>query len=218
MTSVLIADDQSVVRMGLRALVEHDPDLTVIGEAADGLTAVALAQRHRPDIVLMDVRMPGIDGISATEQIVLQPELSAVRVIVLTTYALDEYVFRALAAGASGFLLKTIEPDELRRAIGVVAGGQALLDPAVTRRVIERFGGATTPIDLSQERLMTTLTEREREVVALVAEGLNNEEIAARLFISPLTAKTHVSRSMSKVMARDRAQLVVAAYRSGLVR
>jgi DNA-binding NarL/FixJ family response regulator len=217
MIRVLLADDQSLVRAGLKSLIEHVADLVVCGEAADGEAAIALTRSQRPDVVVMDVRMPGIDGLQATETIANDPDLAATKVIVLTTYELDEYLFRALTVGASGFLLKTVEPTELRRSIRLVHEGQALIDPAVTRRVIERFATtANTPVAYNTR--LDVLTERERETVRLVAEGLSNDEVAIALYISPLTAKTHINRSMTKLAARDRAQLVVIAYQSGLMR
>ena len=216
MTSVLIVDDQELVRLGLRTLVTNEDDLTVAGEAADGLDAVATARRVRPDIVLMDIRMPGIDGIEATRRIVADPDLADTRVIVLTTFELDEYVFDALRYGASGFLIKDTKPSELLRAIRLVAAGDALLSPSVTQRVVREF--ANRPARrLRPNPQIDTLTDREREIVALVGDGLNNDEIAERIRISPATARTHVSRAMVKLGARDRAQLVVFAYQSGLV-
>ena len=216
MTSVLIVDDQELVRLGLRTLVSNEDDLTVAGEAADGLDAVATARRVRPDVVLMDIRMPGIDGIEATRRIVADPDLAETRVIVLTTFELDEYVFDALRYGASGFLIKDAKPSELLRAIRIVAAGDALLSPSVTQRVVREF--ASRPARrLRPNPQIDTLTEREREIVALVGDGLTNDEIADRIRISPATARTHVSRAMVKLGARDRAQLVVFAYQSGLV-
>ncbi|WP_173076665.1 response regulator transcription factor [Phytohabitans rumicis] len=216
MIRVVIADDQDLVRLGLRTLVSSEDDLTVAGEAADGLAAVDVARRERPDVVLMDVRMPGIDGIEATRRIVADPALSDTRVVVLTTFELDEYVFDALRHGASGFLIKDTKPAELLRAIRLVAGGEALLSPSVTRRVVREF--ATRPSRVAKPHpQLDTLTEREREIVGLVGEGLSNDEIAERLVVSPATARTHVSRAMIKLSARDRAQLVVFAYQSGLV-
>lgn len=216
-TRVVVVDDQPLVRVGLTSLIDHDPALTVVGEAGDGAEAVAEIVRLRPDVVLMDVRMPGVDGLTATEQIAADPELAATKVIILTTYEIDDYLFRALEAGASGFLLKSIEPGDLRRAVQLVAKGQALLDPAVTLRVIQRFSRAGTRPHADPRRL-DVLTAREREVVQLVAQGLTNDEIGDQLYISPLTAKTHVNRSMAKLNARDRAQLVVTAFQLGLAR
>jgi DNA-binding NarL/FixJ family response regulator len=216
MIKVLIVDDQDLVRIGLRALIDAEDGMRVVGEAADGLAAVAEATRTRPDIVLMDVRMPGIDGIEATRRLVASADLATTRVIVLTTFELDEYVFDALRYGASGFLTKDTKPAELLRAIRLVAAGEALLSPSVTRRVVREF--ATRPARVPKPHpQLAALTEREREIVGLVGEGLSNEEIAARLVVSPATARTHVSRAMIKLSARDRAQLVVFAYQSGLV-
>jgi DNA-binding NarL/FixJ family response regulator len=219
MIRVVLADDQALVRAGFRALLGAEPDIEVAGEAADGLQAVELVRATRPDVVLMDIRMPGVDGLEATRRIVADPALAGAKVVILTTFELDEYVFEALRTGASGFLVKDTEPVELLRAVRVVAAGEALLSPSVTRRVIGEFAGGggrgrepVTPRGLEQ------LTEREREVMVLVAEGLSNDEIAARLVISPATAKTHVSRTMVKLCARDRAQLVVLAYEAGLIR
>ncbi|WP_062210415.1 response regulator transcription factor [Streptomyces sp. NBRC 109706] len=214
---VVLADDQTVVRAGFRALLDLTDDLVVVAEAGDGEQALNAVRTTRPDVVLMDIRMPGVDGLEATRRIAADPALDAVRVLVLTTYEADEYVFEALRVGAAGFLLKDIEPDALRDAIRAVATGQSLLAPAVTRRVIEEFARLRAPLDDGARRL-APLTGREREVLALVAAGLTNEEIGARLLMSPLTAKTHVSRAMTKLGARDRAQLVVIAYESGLVR
>jgi DNA-binding NarL/FixJ family response regulator len=214
--SVLLADDQDLVRIGLRALIDAEDGMTVAGEAADGLAAVALAERTRPDIVLMDVRMPGIDGIEATRRVVASPSLAETRVIVLTTFELDEYVFDALRHGASGFLTKDTKPADLLQAIRLVAAGEALLSPSVTRRVVREFATRPSRVLKPHPRL-DALTDREREIVGLVGEGLSNEEIAARLVVSPATARTHVSRAMIKLSARDRAQLVVFAYQSGLV-
>ena len=219
MITVLLADDQALVRAGFRALLNAEPDIEVVAEAADGVEAVRLAQQHTPDVVLMDIRMPGVDGLEATRRIAADPALAGTRVVILTTFELDEYVFEALRTGASGFLVKDTEPVDLLRGIRAVAAGDALLSPSVTRRVIGEFataGGrgrqAAPPQELEQ------LTDREREVMVLVAEGLSNDEIAARLVISPATAKTHVSRTMVKLGARDRAQLVVYAYEAGLIR
>jgi DNA-binding NarL/FixJ family response regulator len=214
--SVLLADDQDLVRLGLRALIDAEDGMSIAGEAADGLAAVALAERTRPHIVLMDVRMPGIDGIEATRRIVASPSLADTRVIVLTTFELDEYVFDALRHGASGFLTKDTKPAELLQAIRLVAAGEALLSPSVTRRVVREFATRPSRV-LKPHPQLDALTEREREIVGLVGEGLSNEEIAGRLVVSPATARTHVSRAMIKLSARDRAQLVVFAYQSGLV-
>ncbi|CAA9484522.1 MAG: Two-component transcriptional response regulator, LuxR family [uncultured Solirubrobacteraceae bacterium] len=216
MIRVALADDQALVRAGLRALLATEDGIEVVGEAADGDEAVAVVARERPDVVLMDVRMPGTDGLEATRRIVADDTLSDVRVVVLTTFELDEYVFEALRAGAAGFLLKDVEPAELVRAVRVVAAGESLLSPSVTRRVVERFAD-TRASTAPAAGLLDELTEREAEVVALVGAGLSNHEIADRLVISPATARTHVSRSMLKVAARDRAQLVVFAYEAGLV-
>jgi DNA-binding NarL/FixJ family response regulator len=213
---VLIADDQDLVRLGLRTLLDSEDDLSVVGEAADGLWAVELVRQLRPDVVLMDVRMPGIDGIEATRRIAADPALGGTRVVVLTTFELDEYVFDALRYGASGFLIKDTKPAELLRAVRLVAGGEALLSPSVTRRVVGEFA-SRAPRATKPHPQLGTLTEREREIVGLVGEGLSNDEIAQRLVVSPATARTHVSRAMVKLGARDRAQLVVFAYQSGLV-
>ena len=219
MIKVLLADDQALVRAGFRALLGAEPDLEVVGEAADGLQAVQLVRSTRPDVVLMDIRMPGVDGLEATRRIAADPTLAGTRVVILTTFELDEYVFEALRTGASGFLVKDTEPVELLRAVRVVAAGEALLSPSVTRRVIGEFaGGGTRGREPVPARELEQLTDREREVLVLVAEGLSNDEIATRLVISPATAKTHVSRTMIKLGARDRAQLVVQAYEAGLIR
>ena len=212
---VVLADDQHLVRAGFRMVLERDERITVVGEAANGAEAVDLARRLRPDILLMDVRMPVMDGLEATRRILADERSAGVRVVVLTTFQLDDYVFDALRAGASGFLLKEIEPGELRQAVHVTAAGQALLSPSVTRRVIAEFSAKRDPRPTNPERL-DVLTDREREVLGLVAEGLSNDEIGTRLFMSPATAKTHVSRAMTKLHARDRAQLVVIAYETGL--
>jgi DNA-binding NarL/FixJ family response regulator len=214
--SVVIADDQALVRAGFRALLDAQTDITVIGEAADGEEALSLALEHRPDVVLMDIRMPGLDGLAATRRIAEDPRLAHIKVVILTTFDLDEYVFEAIRAGANGFLVKDTEPAELLRAVRAVVAGDALLSPGVTRRLIAEFASrAKTPVGLPD---LGELTDREREVVALVAEGLTNAEIAQRLIMSVATAKTHVSRAMIKIGARDRAQLVVVAYETGLVR
>ena len=214
--SVALADDQALVRMGLRVLIESEDDLELAGEADNGRAAVALVRRTRPDVVLMDIRMPELDGISALRQITAEPDLARVRVIMLTTFELDEYVFDALQAGAAGFLIKDSEPADMLRAVRLVAAGESLLSPSVTRRVIESFTSRSA-LRRPHPRL-AELTDREREVLSLIGEGLSNEEIAARLVVSPATARTHVSRAMVKLGARDRAQLVVIAYQSGLVR
>jgi DNA-binding NarL/FixJ family response regulator len=216
--TVELADDQALVRAGFRALLDGEDGIRVVAEAADGDEAVELARRHRPDVILMDVRMPRTDGLRATARVSDDPTLSRTRVIVLTTFELDEYVFGALRAGAAGFLLKDVEPADLIEAVRVVAGGEALLAPRHTRRLIEAFvsqAGAPAAADDGQ---LEELTAREREVLALVGQGLSNAEIAERLVLSPLTAKTHVARLFTKLGARDRAQLVVTAYETGLVR
>ena len=213
---VLLADDQSLVRAGFRVLLDAQPDVEVVGEAANGEQALARVRDDVPDLVLMDIRMPVLDGLAATRRITEDPALTAVRVVMLTTFELDEYVFEALRAGASGFLVKDTEPDELVRAVRAVVDGDALLSPGVTRRLIEEFAARSK--EPAAQAALTGLTEREREVMALAGMGLSNEEIARRLVVSPLTAKTHVSRAMVKLGARDRAQLVVLAYESGLVR
>ena len=216
---VLVADDQALVRAGFVALLSAQDDVDVVGEAADGEQAVELALRLRPDVVLMDIRMPGLDGLAATRRIAASPELADVRVVVLTTFELDEYVFEALRSGASGFLVKHTEPSELVRAVRAVAAGEALLSPGVTRRLIAEYAARARPApDPRTSGALATLTDREREVLALVAQGLSNEEIAERLVMSRATARTHVSRMLAKVGARDRTQLVVLAYESGLVR
>ena len=216
---VLLADDQALIRAGFAALVRSASDMEVVAEAADGEEALALARSERPDVVLMDIRMPGTDGISATGLITGDPDLVDVKVLVLTTFEDDDLVLAALRAGASGFLGKGVEPVELLDAIRVVAAGEALLSPKATKGIIDRLLAQPSdgPADLVGADL-DVLTEREREVVALVAHGLTNDDIAARLYVSPLTAKTHVNRAMTKLGVRDRAQLVVLAYRTGLVR
>jgi len=212
---VVIADDQALVRAGFRVLLDSAADIDVVGEAANGAEAVEQAQTHQPDVVLMDIRMPVMDGIEATRQLAGAAG-DAARILILTTFDLDEYVYEALRAGASGFLLKDTDPPELLEAVRVVARGDALLAPAVTRRLIAEFARRPQPSRVTPESL-ATLTEREREVLVLIARGLSNDEIAEQLVVSPATAKTHVSRVMGKLEARDRAQLVVIAYESGLV-
>jgi DNA-binding NarL/FixJ family response regulator len=213
---VLVVDDQALVRAGFVVLISSAPDLEVIGEAADGAEAVAIAARERPDVVLMDVRMPVMDGIEATRQITGTERTSATRVLILTTFDLDEYVYDGLRAGASGFLLKDTPPAELLAAVRVVAAGDALIAPSVTRRLIEEFARSQPPAGAADDRL-AGLTEREREVLVHVARGLSNQEIGDALHMSPATAKTHVSRLLMKLFCRDRAQLVVLAYETGLV-
>lgn len=215
MIRLLVADDQALVRMGVRVLAEGEDDIALVAEATDGDEAVALAREHRPDVVLMDIRMPGRDGIEALADIVADQRLAATRVIMLTTFDLDEYVFDSLAGGASGFLVKGGRTEELLQAVRVVAAGEALLSPSVTRKLIGEF--ATGPRRRANPHpQIRTLTEREAEIAGLVAEGLSNDEIADRLFLSPATVRTHVSRAMVKLHARDRAQLVVFAVQSGL--
>ncbi|MCX4718506.1 response regulator [Streptomyces virginiae] len=216
MIRVLLADDQLLVRAGFRALLDAQPDIEVAGEASDGDEAVRLVRELRPDVVLMDIRMPVLDGLAATRRIGEDESLAAVRVVMLTTFELDEYVFEAIRSGASGFLVKDTEPEELLRAVRAVVAGDALLSPGVTRRLIAEFAARSKQPATAAG--LGRLTDREREVMALVGMGLSNEEIARRLVVSPLTAKTHVSRTMVKLGARDRAQLVVLAYESGLVR
>lgn len=215
---VLVADDQALIRAGFATLVRSADDLEVVGEAVDGADAVALARATRPDVVLMDIRMPGTDGLSATELIAADPELADVHVLVLTTFESDEYVVAALRAGASGFLGKGVEPAELIGAIRVVAAGESLLSPKATGALIGRFLAGPSAGYPDSAGALRVLTEREREIVTLVGYGASNDEIAAQLHLSPLTVKTHVRRAMSKLGARDRAQLVVQAYQSGLVR
>jgi DNA-binding NarL/FixJ family response regulator len=214
---VLVADDQALVRGSFRVLVDTAPDLTSVGEAATGTEAVEVAGREKPDVVLMDIRMPGMDGIEATRQIAAAPSTSAVRVLILTTFDLDEYVFAALRAGASGFLLKDTRPADLLAAIRVIAAGDALLAPAVTRRLIEEFTRRPEPRQ-APAAAVDEITQRERDVLTLIGLGLSNTEIAAQLHVSLSTAKTHVGRLLMKLGARDRAQLVIAAYDAGLVR
>jgi DNA-binding NarL/FixJ family response regulator len=215
MTTVLLADDQELVRQGFAALIDAEDGLSVVGQAANGADAVSLAHRVRPDVVLMDIRMPIMDGLAATTAITADGTLTNTHVIVLTTFDLDQYVHDALRAGASGFLLKDTAPAQLLDAIRIVAAGDALIAPSITRRLISEFAARPSPQRLSE---LDVLTERERDVLREVGRGLNNTEVAERLFMSPLTAKTHVSRIMGKLDARDRAQLVVIAYESGLVR
>jgi DNA-binding NarL/FixJ family response regulator len=214
---VVVADDQEVVRAGFRALLELTDDLVVVGEAADGEQAVGRARVHRPDVLLMDIRMPGVDGLEATRRIAADPHLDGVRVLVLTTFESDENVFGALRAGAAGFLLKDVAAADLYAAVRAVAAGQSMLAPTVARRLIDAYTGRDHPGAVDPERL-DVLTERERQVVRLVARGRTNDEIAGELIMSPLTAKTHVSRSMAKLGARDRTQLAVIAYETGLAR
>ncbi len=216
MITVAVADDQQLIRAGFRSLLDAEPDLTVVGEAGTGAEAVELVRRTVPDVILMDIRMPGGDGLWATERIVADPKLAGTHIVIVTTFELDEYVSHAIRAGASGFLVKDTEPVELIRAIHVAASGDALLSPSVTRRLLERVAGEL--LDEPDRSVLRSLTDREREVLTLVGRGLTNEEIARALFLSPLTAKTHVSRIMSKLAARDRVQLVVVAYETGLVR
>jgi DNA-binding NarL/FixJ family response regulator len=216
-TRVMIVDDQAVIRAGLRVLVDRDPDLTVVGEAVTGQQALQLAPTLRPDVVLMDIRMPGLDGIQATRQLLVAPDTAHIRVIMLTTFDTDEYVFDALRAGASGFLLKDADPAELRKAVHVVAEGDALLTPNITCRLINQYTRQPTEPCLLPATV-AGLTERETEVLSLVGRGLTNDEIASHLQLSPATVKTHVSRAMTKLGAHDRAQLVIAAYEYGLVR
>ncbi|MBK3563718.1 response regulator transcription factor [Streptomyces sp. MBT62] len=214
---VLLADDQTLIRAGFRVLVGGAPDLEVVGEATTGREAVDLAGSTRADVILMDIRMPELDGIEATRLITADEDLAGVRVLILTTFELDENVLRALHAGASGFLSKSVEPADLQEAIRVVARGDALLSPKATRGLIARFQSQPNPGPLPSPVQLDCLTEREREIMALVAAGLSNDEIGERLYVSPLTAKTHINRAMMKLGARDRAQLVVLAFRSGLV-
>ncbi|MBZ2194890.1 response regulator [Occultella gossypii] len=216
MIRVVLVDDQALLRAGFRALIDAEDGLEVVGEAGDGRDAVEVVRRTRPDVVLMDIRMPRLDGLEATARITADADLGDTRIIILTTFELDEYVFEAIRQGASGFLVKDTEPVDLLAAIRAVADGDALLSPSVTRRLIGEFAQRSRAAAPSGR--LDRLTDREREVVALVGEGLSNDEIATRLVLSPATAKTHVSRAMIKVGARDRAQLVVLAYETGLVR
>ncbi|MFJ8646561.1 response regulator [Streptomyces sp. NPDC093546] len=215
---VLLADDQALLRSAFKVLVDSEPDMEVVGEAADGAEAVALARTERADVVLMDIRMPGTDGLAATRMISADPDLAGVRVVMLTTFEVDEYVVQSLRAGASGFLGKGAEPDELLSAIRIAAAGEALLSPAATKALIARFLTQKDTEPSTYSDRLAALTVREREVLVLVAGGRSNDEIADRLEVSPLTVKTHVNRAMAKLGARDRAQLVVTAYESGLVR
>ncbi|GAB2811560.1 response regulator [Lentzea nigeriaca] len=214
MIKVLIADDQALVRGGFRVLIDSEPDMTVVGEAGDGAAAAELARATRPDVILMDVQMPGVDGIEGIRRVVADPDLAGVRILILTTFDEDDYAVAGLNAGASGFLLKTTDPGQLLHGIRVVAGGEELLSPGLTRRLIARM---TRPAAVDHD-VFEQLTTREREVVALAAQGLSNEEITRELVISPATTKTHISRALAKLGARDRAQLVALAYRHGLVR
>lgn len=213
---VVLADDQELIRVGLRALIDNEADIELVGEAADGEEALRVVRDMHPDVVVMDIRMPVLDGLEASRRIAADPTLAAVRVLILTTFEIDSYVFEALRAGASGFLLKDADTTEILHAIRVVAAGDSLLSPRITRRLVEEFANRPAPT-VPRTALLSELTEREREVVALVASGLNNDEIGERLVISPATARTHVSRAMSKIDARDRAQVVVFAYETGLV-
>ncbi|MEU9796709.1 response regulator transcription factor [Streptomyces sparsogenes] len=215
MIRVLLVDDQPLIRSGFRALLDLEEDIEVVAEAADGKEGVDLAREHLPDVALVDIRMPVVDGIEATRLIAADPALSEVHVVILTNYGLDEYVFNALRAGAAGFLVKDIVPDDFLHAVRVAARGDALLAPTITRKLINRY--VTQPLDNGTGRGLEELTSREREAVALVAQGLSNDEVAARMVITPMTAKTHINRAMAKLHARDRAQLVVLAYESGLV-
>lgn len=216
MIRVLLADDQPLVRAGLRTMLKSDPEMAVVGEAADGLAAVDLVRRSKPDVVLMDIRMPTVDGIEATRRISAEPHLSDVRVVILTTFEVDEYIAEALRAGASGFLLKDAEPEEILRAVRVVAAGDALLAPRITRRLLQQFTGVQ-PVAPATTRLLEDLTKRELEILRHVGRGLSNEEIADALVISHATVKTHVSHILSKLGARDRVQLVVLAFQAGVV-
>ncbi|MEU8416831.1 response regulator transcription factor [Amycolatopsis japonica] len=215
MIRVLLVDDQPLLRSGFRALLDVEEDIEVVAEAADGGEGVALARKHLPDIALIDIQMPGVDGIEATRRIAADPALASVHVVILTNYGLDEYVFNALRAGAAGFLVKDIEPEDFLHAVRVAARGDALLAPSITRKLIDRY--VTVPLGGGSGSGLKELTNREREAVVLVARGLSNDEIADHMVISPLTAKTHINRAMTKLHARDRAQLVVLAYESGLV-
>jgi DNA-binding NarL/FixJ family response regulator len=215
MIRVLLVDDQPLIRSGFRALLEVEDDIEVVAEAGDGREGLALAQRHRPDIALMDIQMPVVDGIEATRRIAADPALANVHIVILTNYGLDEYVFNALRAGAAGFLVKDIEPEDLLHAVRVAARGDALLAPSITRKLIDRY--VRQPPRPDADTVLRQLTNREREAVALVAQGLSNDQVADTMMITPMTAKTHINRAMAKLHARDRAQLVVLAYESGLV-
>lgn len=215
MIRVLLADDQPLIRSGFRALLDAEDDIHVVAEAADGAEAVDLARRHLPDLAMIDIRMPLVDGIEATRRIAADPALAGVHVVMLTNYGFDEYVFDALRAGAAGYLVKDIEPEDFLHAVRVAARGDALLAPSITRKLIDRYVTQPPPADTAAA--LRELTNREREAVALAAQGLANDQIAARMVISPVTAKTHINRAMTKLHARDRAQLVVIAYESGLV-
>ncbi|WP_405685624.1 response regulator [Streptomyces sp. NBC_00057] len=215
MIRVLLVDDQPLIRSGFRALLDLEDDIGVVAEAADGKEGLALAREHLPDVALIDIQMPVIDGIEATRRIAADPTLAQVHVVILTNYGLDEYVFHALRAGAAGFLVKDIVPEDFLHAVRVAARGDALLAPSITRKLINRY--VTQPLDTGTETALEELTNREREAVALVAQGLSNDQIADRMVISPMTAKTHINRAMTKLHARDRGQLVVLAYESGLV-
>ncbi|MCW2865157.1 MAG: two-component system regulatory protein [Actinoallomurus sp.] len=215
MIRVLLADDQQLIRSGFRALLDLEDDIEVVAEAADGKEGLALAREHLPDVALIDIQMPVIDGIEATRLIAADPDLARVHVVILTNYGLDEYVFNALRVGAAGFLVKDIVPEDFLHAVRVAARGDALLAPSITRKLINRY--VTQPPNTGAETGLEELTNREREAVALVAQGLSNDQIADRMVISPMTAKTHINRAMTKLHARDRAQLVVLAYESGLV-
>jgi DNA-binding NarL/FixJ family response regulator len=215
MIRVLLVDDQPLLRSGFRALLDAEDDIEVVAEAADGHAGLALARQHLPDIALIDIQMPVVDGIEATRRIAADPALAAVHVVILTNYGHDEYVFNALRAGAAGFLVKDIEPEDFLHAVRVAARGDALLAPSITRKLIDRYVNDLPP--KGADATLKSLTNREREAVALVAQGLSNDEIARRMAISAVTAKTHINRAMTKLHARDRAQLVVLAYESGLV-